>query len=60
MAEFWERQEEGSKKKKLDSWEIFQEIGCSAYSKILAQNLRLEGYFEKVFFYKVEEDSKHY
>ena len=49
LAEFWERHEEGSKKKKLDSWEIFQEIGSLTYLERLARNLKLEGYFGKVF-----------
>ena len=54
LAEFWGRHKEGSKKKKLDSWEIFQEIGNPTYSERLARNLKLEGYFWKVVFYKVE------
>ena len=28
LAEFWGRQEEGSKKKKLDSWEIFRKLAA--------------------------------
>ena len=44
----------------LDFWEIFQEIGSPIYSERLARNLKLEGYFEKVLFYKVEKDSKPY
>ena len=60
LAEFWGRHEEGRKKKKLDSWEIFQEIGSLTYLERLARNLKLEGYFWKVFFYKVKEDSKPY
>ena len=60
LAEFWGRHEEGSKKEMLDSWEIFQEIGSSTYLKRLARNIKLEGYFGKVSFYKVEEGSKPY
>ena len=46
--------------KKLDSWEIFQEIDSPTYLERLARNIKLEGYFGKVSSYKVEEDSKPY
>ena len=38
----------------------FQEIDSPTYLERLAQNIKLEGYFGKVSFYKVEEDSKPY
>ena len=60
LAEFKGRREEASKKKKLDFWENFQEIGSLTYLERLARNLKLEGYFGKVVFYKVEKDSKPY
>ena len=44
--------------KKLDSWEIFKEIGSPTYSEKLGRNIKFEGYFGKVSFYKFEEDSK--
>ena len=34
--------------KKLDSWEIFQEIDSPTYLERLARNIKLEGYFGKV------------
>ena len=60
LADFWWRQEEGSKMKKLDSWEIFQEIGSPTYSEKLGRNIMFKGYFGKFSFYKVEEHSKRY
>ena len=46
--------------KKLDSWEIFQEIGSPTYLERFGRNIKLEGYFWNVIFYKVEKDSKPY
>ena len=39
--------------KKLDSWEIFQEIDSPTYLEILARNINLEGYFGKVSYIKL-------
>ena len=43
--------EDTKKEARRKSWTlgIFQEIGSLTYSDILAQNLKLEGYFGKVF-----------
>ena len=48
--------EDTKKEARRKSWTlgIFQEIGSLTYSERLAQNLKLERYFEKFFFYKVE------